>query len=1129
MNLPKTLLRSPLLQLLLAVLCIFPAAAQELKFNHLGSAQGLSQAVVNTVFQDQRGFMWFATQEGLNKYDGYSFTVLKHNPVDTNSLANSFVNTIFQDKQGNFWVGLHGGGLDMYNEAGGKYKHHANDPKNKFSISNNYVRAIHQDRDGLFWIGTDNGLNLFDPKTGRFTHFFYSEKDPYGISGNQVYDIFEDKNGLIWIGTYGDGLNAANRKPGGLSVYDKRSGRFTSYVMSESEVKRFYETDKWQRNAAELTVKAGYIRCIYEGRDGLFWLGTDGAGILVFDPRNRSFVKVFNPEPDNYHSISGPRVHSIVEDEFGRIWAGTFGKGLSIYNALTGEFERYEADDRNSYGLNHNDVKCLLSDRQGNMWVGTNGGGVNVFFKSMGKFAHIKRSEKPGVGENSLKSDVVMSILEDRDGMLWIGTYGGGVSALDRRLNRYTHYPELSTSAQNVVLSLLEDKDGNIWVGTYGDGINVLDRKTGQVRHYGSPQHLRDGTVMCMVSDKAGNVWAGTYDGGVYKIIPGTDSIQAFTKAEGLSCEGVASICFDKKGNPWFGGIGGGAMYFDLAKNKITVYRHDKQKKNSLSNDLINCVFEDSQGMIWFGTTNGLNRFDPSTGQFSVWYERDGLLSDYIYGIVADAKGYLWLSSNKGITRFDPSVENVDGSAFRNFGVNDGLQRGEFDQGAYFKSKRGEIFFGGMFGLNAFFPDKIMDNSNIPPVYITSYKRFGKEVKLDTNILQKKYIELDWKDNYISFEFTALDFAMPSKNKYQFILEGFDDEWSPPTNNRFASYTNVPGGEYVFRVKAANSEGVWNEEGAQLHIKINPPFWKTNWFYTLCVIVAIGSVFGFIRYRTGAIKKENKVLEARVAERTYELAQKNADITASIEYARRIQFAMLPSLELIFQHLPQSFVLYKPKDIVSGDFYWFAEKGGRKIIVAADCTGHGVPGALMSMIGHNLLNQIVLEKGVTEPGAILTALNEGVRTALKQGEHHEGQDTSDGMDVCLCSIDMQKREVQYAGALRPLVVIRKGLLSKIDSDRYSIGGGQDADERTYTNHKFFLDEGDTLYLFSDGYADQFGGEKGKKFMLKRMQETLLSVQHMDMKAQGEFLDNTIENWRGNFQQVDDILVIGLRL
>lgn len=347
------------------------------------------------------------------------------------------------------------------------------------------------------------------------------------------------------------------------------------------------------------------------------------------------------------------------------------------------------------------------------------------------------------------------------------------------------------------------------------------------------------------------------------------------------------------------------------------------------------------------------------------------------------------------------------------------------------------------------------------------------------------------------------------------------------TTNRYLSYTNLPGGHYTLYIRAADSNGNWGEEKVLVHIVVHPPFWRTNWFYALSVILIIGGIFGFIRYRTGAIKKENRILEAKVAERTQELAQKNADITASIQYARRIQSAMLPELDVIYKSLPESFVLYKPKDIVSGDFYWFAEKKGRCIIAVADCTGHGVPGALMSMIGHNLLNEIVLEKDIIDPDIILNRLNTGVRMALKQNLHE--QDTADGMDIAICSIDRAKREVHFAGALRPLIVVRKGIMTKVESDRFPIGGSQDTRERKFTNHTMVLDPGDTLYMFSDGYADQFGGERGKKFMMKRLLEVLVKNSHKPMPEQSTVLEYHFEEWKEGHQQVDDVLVVGIRL
>ncbi|HET6991474.1 MAG TPA: triple tyrosine motif-containing protein, partial [Bacteroidia bacterium] len=389
------------------------------------------------------------------------------------------------------------------------------------------------------------------------------------------------------------------------------------------------------------------------------------------------------------------------------------------------------------------------------------------------------------------------------------------------------------------------------------------------------------------------------------------------------------------------------------------------------------------------------------------------------------------------------------------------------------------------------------------------------------------HLDVTWRDNNFMFQLAALNFVDPEKNLYQYKLDGIDDDWSPVTSNRYVSYTNLPGGNYSLHVRAADCNGNWSDDKILLDIHVEPPFWKTNWFYSLCVLVLVTGVFIFIRIRTAAIKKENRILEAKVAERTQELAQKNADITSSIQYAKRIQSAMLPELEVIYEHFPQSFVLYKPKDIVSGDFYWFEEKNGKNILCVGDCTGHGVPGALMSMIGHNILNQVILEKGITEPNLILNALNEGVRAALKQDQHE--QDTTDGMDIGIISYDQAKKEILFAGALRPLIVVKKGLLSKVDSDRFPIGGSHDTRDLKFSVHRFFVDSGDTLYMFSDGYADQFGGEKGKKFMMKNLLAKLAEIQILPMAEQEKILDKTFENWKTGYQQVDDVLFVGVRI
>lgn len=1096
--------------------------AQELKFSHIGSDQGLSQAAANAIFQDRQGFMWFATQEGLNKYDGYSFTIYKNDPNDSNSIANGYLNSIVQDANGKYWIGTYGGGLDMFDDYTGKFTHYAHDEKNNNTISNNFVRTVFEDRSQQLWVGTEKGLNRLDKKTGKFRRYMYDSTNASGISHNIINTIFQDSRSRLWFGTQG-----------GLALYDPASGKFTTYTVPVPVLTEIIADKSSIISVPEMASRTSRIRAIYEDTQGLLWLGTDGGGIIFFDPQKKSYVH----HPGGILERTLPnRVFAITADNTGNVWLGTYSHGVYIYSPQNNTIENHKSNENNSYSLRHDEIKCILRDREGNMWVGAAVGAVNVHFRSMNKFTHIKKSERPSEGlddesrkNNTLRSEVIMAVMEDRNGEVWVGTYGGGLTSINRSTGKYTHYKQLSTAAQDVILALLEDTDGNIWVATYGDGINKLDRKTGKITHYGAPAFMQEGTVLCLAEDTEKNIWFGTFDTGLHKLNTQTNQVTHYNTESGLSSNSIAMLHFDKKGRLWIASTGGGLMRMNTKTNEVKAFVNDKTNPRSLSNNFVNSICEDNKGRIWIATRNGLSLFNEADNSFRLWTEHDGLVNNYLYGILADSKGKIWISSNKGITSFDPEAVNENGSAFRNFGINDGLQRGEFNQGAFFKSKSGEFFFGGVYGLNMFFPDKINQTTGMPPVWITSYKRFGKEVALDTQITHKKYIELSWKDNYISFEFAALDYAMPQKNRYQYKLEGFDDDWSPPSSIRFASYTNLPGGTYTFRVRAANSEGVWNETGTSLRIRIIPPFWKTTWFYALSALIIIAGIFGFIRYRTGAIQKENKILEQRVEERTSELAQKNADITASIEYAKRIQSAMLPPLDQLFRHLPEAFVLYRPKDIVSGDFYWFGEKNNRKVIVAADCTGHGVPGALMSMIGHNLLNQIVLEKGITEPGKILTALNEGVRNALKQGHHRfEGEDTSDGMDICLCSIDDSKNEVQYAGALRPLVLVKKGVLTKIDSDRYPIGGHQDNNDLEYTTHTFTVEKTDTIYLFSDGYADQFGGPKGKKFMVKRMQDMLISIQGMNMQEQGTYLGKTITDWMGSMQQVDDILVIGIR-
>lgn len=1095
------------------VLICAPVFGQDYKFSHLSVEEGLSQTVVNCIMQDNQGFMWFGTQEGLNRYDGFNFKVFKRDPQDSNSVANNFIYTIYQDQEGMIWIGTNGGGLDMFNPITESFTHYPNKPTDVTTISSNSVRVIREDQHHNLWIGTDDGLNLFDRSSKKFARFVNNPNDPFSLPANRIFDILEDETGNLWIGTYGRGL----------CMFDQVSRKFSNYMMSDIDITRLYPStvyDDVRRRA-----QCNQVRSLFAFDKEHLWIGTE-AGIAILNTRTHVFEKAMYSD-GTANSLAEARVFAMCDDLMGSLWIGIYDGSLDVYNKATGEIQHYSPNERDQFAFASIQPKCIYRDRAGNMWAGTNGKGVQVYFRSTSAISHLRRSERPGVGNNTLMSSAILSVIEDKKGIMWIGTDGGGVTSYNRKNGQYTQYPELSTAINNAVLSILEGSDGTLWVGTYGEGLNRRDPSTGKIKSYTPDNQLDDGTILCLAEDpKDKSIWFGTFGAGIYRLDPKTDSLTQFTSDNSaLPSDIIFNLYFDKTGTLWIGTRGGGACK-RARDGTFTTYAHDDRDRTSLSNDLVYCITEDHEGNVWMGTSNGLNKFDALTGKFTNYYERNGLPSDNIYAVVPDDNGFLWLSHNKGLTRFNPNVQGTE-KQFINYGPAAGVQPSEFNQGAFGRNKDGLLFFGGQKGLNIVEINKLKVEVTPPPVLVTSFKRFGIEIKLDSSILSKRKIAVTWRENYFLFEAIVLDFVDPTKNLYQYKLEGFDDDWSPVTTNRFISYTNLPGGNYTLHIRGSDSNGNWNEIGTSIAIFVEPPWWKTNWFYTICVVVIIAGVIGFTRYRTRAIKKENRILEARVEERTHELAQKNADITASIQYAKRIQYAILPELDFIYRHFPQSFIFYRPKDIVSGDFYWFAEKDDKKILVCADCTGHGVPGALMSVIGHNLLNQIILEKGITSPEEILNRLNIGVMTALKQGLHEE--DTRDGMDISICVFKENSPEMLFAGALRPLILVRKGIVSKIDSDRFPIGGNFSLTQNKYSLHKVLLEKNDMLYMFSDGFADQFGGAKGKKFMVKHLLGLLQGMENEPLADQASRLEQAFDGWKDNFEQVDDVLVIGIRV
>ncbi|MDZ7289998.1 MAG: histidine kinase [candidate division KSB1 bacterium] len=838
-----------------------------LKFEHLSLEQGLSQIAVYSIIQDHKGFMWFGTRDGLNKYDGYNFTVYKNIPFDSTSLSDNWVRALHVDKSGALWVGT-SNGLNKFDPKTERFTHYKHDPNNPHSLSDNRVLSILEDRMGTLWIGTDNGgLNKFDRKMERFVHYRHDLGNANSLSNDQVRVIYEDRAGELWVGTV-TGLNKFNSATGTFTRYQHEDA--DPYLLSQNE-----------------------ILTIHEDRSGTLWFGTRGGGLNRFDRRTEKITR-YQHDPRNLNSLSDDRVSAIWEDQSGMLWVGTLGGGLNKFEPKTERFFRYQNDPRDPSSLNHNAIWSVYEDRSGCLWIGTVGGGLNKLAPTRKKFNHYASLPHDA---NSLNNNFVLSLCEDHLGILWIGTYGGGLNKYDRRLGKFTIYQndpnKPGSLSHNVVRCIYEDHEGRLWIGTR-KGLNLFDRRTETFTHFkkdpNNPDGLLDDDIKAIYEDKAGTLWIGTISRGLSQLMASgstkpspkplrrTNSLRAYSNREvdprtvrfktyqylpgdphSLSSNYVSVIFEDRSGTLWIG-TNEGLNKFDQQTGIFKRFTHDPQNPNTLSHNMIRSIYEDQSGMLWIGTSQGLNKFDRQTETFASYFEKDGLPNEVIYGILGDDHGNLWLSTNKGLCKFNDRLPT--GKKAQNFDLTDGLQSNEFSSGAYHRSQSGEMFFGGINGFNSFYPDEIGNNPFPPPVVLTAFRKFDKVVKLDTAIAEIQQLKLTHKDDFFAFEFAALDYTVPEKNRYDYKLEGFDKDWIEAGTRRYASYTHLNGGEYVFRIKAANNDGVWNEQGTAVKIFITPPYWQTTWFRILAPAL-IGALLLLVYHnRIARLKKEKMAQEA---------------------------------------------------------------------------------------------------------------------------------------------------------------------------------------------------------------------------------------------------------------------------
>jgi PAS domain S-box-containing protein len=820
------------------------------RFERISVGNGLSQSTVRCIIRDKRGLMWFGTEDGLNRYDGYEFVIYRPITGNPTSLSDEGIHCIYEDRQGRLWIGTRQG-LNRFNRDNETFtRYQKNTDTTADGLTGNQVLAICQDPEGNLWIGTgDGGLNKFAPHDNRFYSYQHDITGPAGLAGNHIGTLYVDRSGVLWIGT----------RDAGLDRYD-----------AENDVFVHYQNHPGNPNS----LSGNTVTAIGEDREGNLWVGTD-SGLNKLDRKNHTFTR-YNHDPrsppDPGH-IGSDLVCCIYLTHAGELLIGTEG-GLDKYNPEDGTFTHYCRDPDDPRSLSNDIVISIYEDPSHILWIGTEGGGFNKFVPHMNKFTHYH--ENPHKPQGHLRGKFVYSFCEDSRGVVWIGT--------DKGLNRFDprtptrsftcsrHNPDDPHSlSNNFVFSIYEDRSGVLWVGTWGGGLNKFNRQTGQFTSYLSnpdnPLSLSNNIVLVIYEDRQGVSWIGTRGGGLNKFDREKDAFIHYRHREenpkSLSSDNINAIYEDRSGAFWIG-TRQGLNKFDRVTGNCIRYTADIPGAGGLNNNAVTVIYESSSGVLWIGTEGGgLNRLHPHTNRFSYYTVQDGLPNDIIYGILEDDRGNLWISTNQGIAKFNPRDRTC-----RSYQVKDGLQSTEFNRGAYAKSRSGEMFFGGINGFNRFHPDHVKDNPFIPPIIFTDFKILNRSVAPvpgsppAKSISEAEAITLTHEDQVFSFEFAALDYSYPPANRYAYKMEGIEEKWVYSGTRRFASYSTLAPGTYTFRVKGSNSDGTWNEAGTSMRIVIIPPFYKTWWFRAIIVVGILFLVLGIYKYRIHTIRKRTKELEA---------------------------------------------------------------------------------------------------------------------------------------------------------------------------------------------------------------------------------------------------------------------------
>ncbi|MFO7827882.1 MAG: two-component regulator propeller domain-containing protein [Bacteroidales bacterium] len=1041
--------------LLLLMFFSHSITGQTYQFKENGIEEGLSHPFVYTINQDQNGFLWVGTGEGLCRYDGFNFEV----SIADDTLTSGFVTSSLLANTGLLWFGHNSGQVTYYD--GLKFKLLKTE-----QFINSSITDMGESKSGNIWIASQNNGLI------RVNQSFQLDTFSNAFSGMIIYTVKPVGKEHLLIGTNS-----------GLHLYKVANNKAELvYTISELEYMSIQTIDE-------------------SSFENTFWIGTNDAGFYRLQGNGESFDSYEIVNMGEKFGMSYENVQSVMEDHDGRLWVSTFGKGIYKINPTqSGGFNDNDIVNYNTdNGLPNNFIKQVFQDWEGNIWAATYGNGLAYYVSEAITFLYQDIKELQG---NILA-------LEESKSFLWLGGENVIVK-VNKENNQREIIDQTNGLPSDKINSLYLDKNNKLWIGTEKSGVYQKNISNNQVKPFLRSSNTLENNINC-IEGRDNLVYVGTKNG-VFVYDLQTGEKQLYNTRQGLPHNDIKCIFIDDENRPWIGTKSNGIFVLNDSHN----YTIDGSLKLEFTS-----ITQDKNGDIWAATYgDGVFKFIEDTIKY---YSTDnGLRSNYCYSIIADNDGKVWVGHRLSMSSIDINTGEI------NILDKDNGISGDCNYNAVLKQESGVILTGTTNGLVRYDSSKDQENNLPPRVTITSMLFSDQPVDFSEPVI------LPYEIHKLRIHYVGLSYRDPEGVYYQYKLDGYDLDWSDATYNREAYYPRIEDGNYTFMLKACNADGYCIEEPLQVEISIRPPFWKTWWFISLSIILGIGIIYFIIKYREQKQKELQEYLEKELDARTREVVEqkevleiKNRDITDSINYAQRIQSSILPSIKTINENFSGAFVYFRPRDIVSGDFYWYDKVNKDKfLIVCADSTGHGVPGAFMSMIGTTLIKDICVRSDVDSPSEVLERLDKELQGTLNQNV--EAERANDGMDIIVCEIDVNTHYMRFSSAMRPVILYKNKELQYVRGNKASIGGDAKAEKR-FESIGFQLNKGDIVYMFSDGYPDQFGGPRGKKFKMDRVKNMLADVCDKPMDEQNEYIGKTFDEWRGKLQQVDDVLFMGVKI